>query len=1014
MSEVRVRPKHRLVAGSVHRNAFTLDYAQFYLRPVPISGQQQQQTQQQHQQIVQQQLLAQQQHQLQIQQLQQQLLLQQIERELQQHQQLLYSQRQAQCSYPPVRQRWLSGSHYDYAAPQQLVPQLQQTHPHQQQQHLQHLQQQQEQQQQQQYSYYFSRGSTSTSSGLGLGLGLGFGLGSGNLASWYHLPSTSAHIYIGTTSSGGAGTTPYPYPYRGLGAYSGGGYPAAALINFDASPTPLLASAGTSPGYLPPLPVPAVLPPPPPAPSVATDYYFSSRSTRTLPPQPTAATAIGATTGTAAAAASAARLSPFQEYTANAAEELQAGYRYKATPRRRYDAYDNYGYLPGFASTTEDEEDLLDECLPAALLSTDCDSLEEVRFLQHQAEEDDDEDDEEVATQLAHILDLPDFLHPYGGGAGGSSRGSIHSHKTPPQHEYQTEHGSAAAGGGGGATTGGGGGVGGTEGGGSISGGGVGQSQRETVEQRYHQYQYQQQHHHQQQQFHHHHHQQQQQQQQQQQFQQTPQQSQGHQQQAYHSYQYPSQDSCEGFNHFANDTSSCLGNQRMMVSKLWNSCFPEFTPDHVHRHNFYLCQWQRNTQVRIVYLFYRWITAITCLAALVCSLLDIGRTEEHFEHHYAKWWIYLTHWGLLFCTVQAWLAAWIVTQGMMVEREDFEIVRQAKKSRLHHLYWVLYTCATVYAFIVTMCYWLLVHNSEIHKIDTLNIMVHVLNSIIMLIDLAIVGHPIKMSHAYFTTGIGLAYAIFTGIYFLAGGTDRKNQTAIYPMMDWTKPGKAIIVTACAIIFTFFVHFCCYLLYRGRVWLFTKLCIRGRHNRDGEMGEGLNDDSGSRMGGGGGGGTVGGTGGGFSGSVAAATSVCVGAGGSSQDYAHQQQYPIPHTEQPRAGNQQQHQQQQPPANYQAPPQYSGYLQQPVVAGVNVGVISAEGVYQPIGTDSGRTSGGGGGGVGVAVADGSGKHKSASGSGSGSGSGSALTRTVAHLDASQREQFLNPNKIVEYKM
>lgn len=210
------------------------------------------------------------------------------------------------------------------------------------------------------------------------------------------------------------------------------------------------------------------------------------------------------------------------------------------------------------------------------------------------------------------------------------------------------------------------------------------------------------------------------------------------------------------------------------------------------------------------------------------------------------------------------------------------------------------------------------------------------------------------------------------------------------MMDWTKPGKAIIVTACAIIFTFFVHFCCYLLYRGRVWLFTKLCIRGRHNRDGEMGEGLNDDSGSRMGGGGGA------------SIGGAAAV-VGGGGSSQDYAHQQQYPIAHTEQPRSISQ------QPPASYQMPPQYSGYLQQPVVAGVNVGVVSAEGVYQPIGTDSGRTSGGG---VGSGV-DPSSKHKS-SGSGSGSGSGSALTRTVAHLDAAQREQFLNPNKIVEYKM
>ncbi|XP_037813869.1 uncharacterized protein LOC119604997 [Lucilia sericata] len=459
----------------------------------------------------------------------------------------------------------------------------------------------------------------------------------------------------------------------------------------------------------------------------------------------------------------------------------------------------------------------------------------------------------------------------------------------------------------------------------------------------------------------------------------------------------------------------------MMVSKLWKGCFPDVTPEHVHRHNFYLCQWQRNTQVRIIYLFYRWITAIICLAALVCSLLDIGRTDERFENHYAKWWIYLTHWGLLFCTVQAWLAAMIVTQGMMVEREDFELMRQAKKSKLHLLYWVLYTCATVYAFIITMCYWLLVHDPEIHKIDTLNIMVHVLNSIIMLIDLAIVGHPIKLSHVYFTTGIGLAYAIFTGVYFLAGGTDRKLQVAIYPMLDWTKPGKAIIVTVCAIIFVFIVHFCCFLLYRARVWLFTKLCIRGSHHRDGEFCEGLNEDScATRLG-----------------------------GGSSADYSHQQQFPTTvHSEQPHRthltvatsaaatqqlstehvyanapshqhvmAGQQQQQQQQPHQHHphQYPPQYSGYQQQPVVAGVNVGVISSADIYQQH--------------------DGSNKHhqqqqqhqqqphhqqqqqKSTSGGNASSATAaasSALSRTVAHLDAAQREQFLNPNQIVEYKM
>ncbi|XP_018786961.1 PREDICTED: uncharacterized protein LOC108967788, partial [Bactrocera latifrons] len=482
-------------------------------------------------------------------------------------------------------------------------------------------------------------------------------------------------------------------------------------------------------------------------------------------------------------------------------------------------------------------------------------------------------------------------------------------------------------------------------------------------------------------------------------------------------------DSCEEFNNITDDPTSCVGQKRMMVSRLWNSCFPKFTPEHVHRHNFYLCQWQRNTQVRIVYLFYRWLTAITCLAALVCSLLDIGRTEEHFENHYAKWWIYLTHWGLLFCTVQAWLAAWIVTQGMMVEREDFEVVRQVRKSRLHHIYWVLYTCATVYSFIITMCYWLLVHDPEIHKIDALNIMVHVFNSVIMLIDLAIVGHPIKLSHVYFTTGIGLAYGIFTGIYFIAGGTDRKNNVYIYPMLDWTKPGKAIIVTVCAIIFVVVVHFCCYLLYRTRVWLFTKLCIRGAHNRDGDMGEGLNDESTARLG-----------------------------GGTSQEYSHQQQYPILHSEQPRSAHhhhqhghpqhtqqqqyqqqqqQQQQYQQQPSGNVQTVdmvsgsgggtqhttppyyPQYSGYQQQPVVAGVNVGVLSAGGYYQPENNNQNQQS----------------QQQQAQQqsqqqqlqqqqqqkhSSPGTGSTSGLSRTVAHLDAAQREQFLNPNKIVEYKM
>lgn len=60
-------------------------------------------------------------------------------------------------------------------------------------------------------------------------------------------------------------------------------------------------------------------------------------------------------------------------------------------------------------------------------------------------------------------------------------------------------------------------------------------------------------------------------------------------------------------------------------------------------------------------------------------------------------------------------------------------------------------------------------------------MVHVFNSVIMLIDLMIVGHPIKLSHAYWTLGIGIIYSIFSAVYFLAGGTTRYVENCIFPI-----------------------------------------------------------------------------------------------------------------------------------------------------------------------------------------------------------------------------------------
>lgn len=145
--------------------------------------------------------------------------------------------------------------------------------------------------------------------------------------------------------------------------------------------------------------------------------------------------------------------------------------------------------------------------------------------------------------------------------------------------------------------------------------------------------------------------------------------------------------------------------------------------------------------------------------------------------------------------------------------------RKVKKGWLRHGYWVLNQIAIVNSFVITFFYWTMLHDPGINqfsrvpiaylsainvmfarvyvwhtphnkwlifhlyftcerataerdKIDAINLMVYVFNSVIMFIDLCVVTHPISMSHTYWTMGIGVIYTIFTIFYFIGGGTSR--------------------------------------------------------------------------------------------------------------------------------------------------------------------------------------------------------------------------------------------------
>lgn len=52
-----------------------------------------------------------------------------------------------------------------------------------------------------------------------------------------------------------------------------------------------------------------------------------------------------------------------------------------------------------------------------------------------------------------------------------------------------------------------------------------------------------------------------------------------------------------------------------------------------------------------------------------------------------------------------------------------------------------------------------------------NVLTHACNSAFMFLDVLIAAHPIRLYHVYQPLVVGLAYMVFSAIYYAAGGTD---------------------------------------------------------------------------------------------------------------------------------------------------------------------------------------------------------------------------------------------------
>ncbi|KAJ8955385.1 hypothetical protein NQ318_003482, partial [Aromia moschata] len=239
----------------------------------------------------------------------------------------------------------------------------------------------------------------------------------------------------------------------------------------------------------------------------------------------------------------------------------------------------------------------------------------------------------------------------------------------------------------------------------------------------------------------------------------------------------------------------------------------QFYPIHDEPTMFACSQWQQDkSRPNLIYLMYRCAVAVTFLVTWILSIVkdkDGG----------SKWPIFLTNWGYTMCTLQALIALGMLSTWILVPN------LKEKAFKVYPLYWVLHTVATPLAFGITFMYWIVIYDAKRMPFNAMNYFVHGNNSILMMIDLWMVAHPIRILHFVYPAVCGVTYTIFSVIYYSAGGTgtNKEEPKCIYRILDWDRPLSTALTCVGVTIFLICLHFLVYLVTKLKISVYQKCC-----------------------------------------------------------------------------------------------------------------------------------------------------------------------------------------------
>lgn len=140
----------------------------------------------------------------------------------------------------------------------------------------------------------------------------------------------------------------------------------------------------------------------------------------------------------------------------------------------------------------------------------------------------------------------------------------------------------------------------------------------------------------------------------------------------------------------------------------------------------------------------------------------------------------------------------------------------------HEALWVIYNIAAVAALVVTLSFWLFIFRLR-NKLNVVSVIVHGINSIVMVGDTILSSIPVRLFHVVYPMLYSIAYVIFTVIYWASGGTSSFGMRYIYPQTDYTgRPVfSAVSLVGLVLIGLPLCQSILFCFYRIRVWMKTK-------------------------------------------------------------------------------------------------------------------------------------------------------------------------------------------------